>query len=171
MKEKILKLRSKGYSYRQIEKKIGCSKSTIAYHCNKTTKNKVIEKTRKYREENKKDKIKSGAVTKKARSFCQRRVGNKLDTNLSVTFTYRDVVKKFGEDTTCYLTGSPVNLRYDNYHFDHIIPRAKGGSNTIENLGICIPEANAAKGSLIQEDFFELISTILIHNGYTVTKN
>jgi len=33
MKDKILKLRSEGKSYRQIEALLGCSRSTISYHC------------------------------------------------------------------------------------------------------------------------------------------
>ena len=32
-KEDILRLRSEGKSYREIEKALGCSKSNIAYHC------------------------------------------------------------------------------------------------------------------------------------------
>jgi DNA invertase Pin-like site-specific DNA recombinase len=33
IKEDILKLRNEGYSYRDIQKKLKCSKSTINYHC------------------------------------------------------------------------------------------------------------------------------------------
>ena len=33
MKDEILKLRRKGYTYNQIIEKVGCSKSTISYHC------------------------------------------------------------------------------------------------------------------------------------------
>lgn len=32
LKEQILELRTKGYSYNQIKAKLGCSKGTIAYH-------------------------------------------------------------------------------------------------------------------------------------------
>lgn len=35
MKQKILKLRESGYTYNQIIEKLGCSKSTISYHCRK----------------------------------------------------------------------------------------------------------------------------------------
>jgi hypothetical protein len=34
MKEKILELRKLGFSYKKIKKEIGCSLSTISYHCN-----------------------------------------------------------------------------------------------------------------------------------------
>ena len=36
MKEKILQLISKGKSYRQIEKLLGCSRGIISYHCKKS---------------------------------------------------------------------------------------------------------------------------------------
>ena len=40
MKDDILKLRSEGKSYRQIQKILGCSLSTIAYHCSPGEKEK-----------------------------------------------------------------------------------------------------------------------------------
>lgn len=33
IKEEILQLRKEGFSYREIQKKLNCSKSTINYHC------------------------------------------------------------------------------------------------------------------------------------------
>lgn len=35
MKEKIIKLRKDGKTYNEIKKELGCSKSTISYHCRK----------------------------------------------------------------------------------------------------------------------------------------
>ena len=54
MKEEILKLRKEGKSYRQIEKLLKCSKSTISYHCQKLELNTPVEyipkiKTGKYK--------------------------------------------------------------------------------------------------------------------------
>ena len=40
---KIKKLRSEGKSYRDIENELGCSRSLIAYHLNKTTKKAAIK--------------------------------------------------------------------------------------------------------------------------------
>lgn len=40
MKDKILKLRSEGKTYNEIKKQLGCSKSTIAYHCGEGCKKK-----------------------------------------------------------------------------------------------------------------------------------
>ena len=41
MKENILKLRKQGKSYREIQKILGCSKATIAYHCTDGQKEKA----------------------------------------------------------------------------------------------------------------------------------
>lgn len=51
MKEKILKLREEGKSYNQIQKILGCSKSTISYHCSPTVKIKQRERFNKKRRE------------------------------------------------------------------------------------------------------------------------
>ena len=42
-KEDILKLRSQGKTYSEIQEELGCSKSTISYHCgeNKTENERV----------------------------------------------------------------------------------------------------------------------------------
>lgn len=40
MKDKIIELRNKGFTYSQICKTLGCSKGTVAYWCNTTTKYK-----------------------------------------------------------------------------------------------------------------------------------
>jgi len=45
--EQIIKLANKGMSYRQIEKQLGCSKSTIAYHLGKGQKEKAYLRMRK----------------------------------------------------------------------------------------------------------------------------
>jgi len=44
LKEKIISLRIKGNSYRQIVKELNCSKGTISYHCSKLEKNEIIKK-------------------------------------------------------------------------------------------------------------------------------
>jgi len=51
MKEKILKLRSIGYTYNQIQKELGCSKGTISYHLGNGQKEKTKERSQKRREE------------------------------------------------------------------------------------------------------------------------
>ena len=50
-REDILKLRKDGHSYKQIRKKLGCSISTISYHCGTTQS----EKKRTQQQNNTKD--------------------------------------------------------------------------------------------------------------------
>lgn len=40
-KDEILILREEGFSYREIEKKLGCSRSIISYHCKKWSLNDI----------------------------------------------------------------------------------------------------------------------------------
>lgn len=46
MKENILTLRAQGKSYSEIEKELGCSLSTIAYHCGEGQKQKRFLRNR-----------------------------------------------------------------------------------------------------------------------------
>ena len=52
LKEKILSLKLKGYSFRHIQKKLKCSKSTISYHCSKDQKKKTWKRLSKWRVKN-----------------------------------------------------------------------------------------------------------------------
>jgi len=53
MKKEILGLRQQGWSYNQIIKHVGCSKSTVSYHCNGDVKKKTLERSRKVSNETK----------------------------------------------------------------------------------------------------------------------
>jgi|TARA_R110000824_G_scaffold156963_2_gene330350 predicted transcriptional regulator len=44
MKDDILKLRKSGLTYDEIVKKLGCSKSTISYHCNNNGLGSTVKK-------------------------------------------------------------------------------------------------------------------------------
>ena len=50
LKEDILDLAKKGLSYRQIQKELGCSKSTISYHLGDGQKDKAYARVRKQRD-------------------------------------------------------------------------------------------------------------------------
>jgi len=47
--EKIKKLADKGYSFRKIEKKLGCSKGAISYHLSRGQKKKALDRQREYK--------------------------------------------------------------------------------------------------------------------------
>jgi 5-methylcytosine-specific restriction endonuclease McrA len=97
------------------------------------------------------------------------RFKNQGDIKVARDFTTEEVMQKIGEDPVCYLTGLPIDLsKPRSYHFDHIIPTSRGGSNDIDNLGICTKEANLSKRDLTPDEFINLCKLVLENNGYTV---
>lgn len=170
MKESILELRKLGKTYKEIHEILGCSKSTISYHLNEFSKEKV--KNRNINNENriivkKISQFKTNTVRLATQGFG--RSTNRRNKS-SVTFSYKAVIDLYGVDTICYLTGRPINLLNDKYHFDHKIPLSKGGSNDLENLGITCREANLAKSDLTFDEFIELCKEVLFYNGYKIEK-
>lgn len=171
MKEQILKLRKEGKTYKQIKEILGCSKGTISFHCGEGQKEKSRKRSEKIRNiknniPNKVCNFIKGAARHKTDRF-QKRKGNIYSGEK--TFTWNDVIKKFGEETICYLTGEKINLLLDkNYQFDHIIPKTRGGSSTIDNLGILHSTVNQMKGNLLNEELYEWCKKILEFKGYKI---
>lgn len=186
MKEKILKLKSEGKSYNEIAKILNCSKGTIAYHCSdeqkektaerrkKRNKNLIIRKTDSFKYATKADVTVKPAknLVESVRKFQKRdnNVKGFVNKDIQTTFTWKDVINKFGVDTECYLSGEKINLYQNDYNFDHIIPTTRGGQNTFDNLGILHEIVNMMKGDLTPDELIEWCVKILVHNGYKVEK-
>lgn len=183
MKERILQLRAEGKSYNQIVSELGCSKSTVAYHCGDGQKKKTRTRTQKYRTQNplmgKVDNFKSNPkgkrnLVERVRKFQKRdnNVTGLVNSEMSATFHWRDVIDKFGLETECYLTGEKLHLFKDSekYNLDHINPASRTGDNSLDNMGIAHTVANYMKGDLTPEELFGWCIKILEHNGYTITK-
>jgi 5-methylcytosine-specific restriction endonuclease McrA len=82
-----------------------------------------------------------------------------------MTFKVNDLLNKIGDNPTCYLTGRKINLLDGkSYHLDHIIPKNKGGTNTLDNCDIACKDANQAKGNLLYSDFILLCQEVLDHH-------
>ncbi len=87
------------------------------------------------------------------------------------SFTWIDVIRKFGLHPKCYLTGIEINYEDSrSYNFDHIIPRSKGGGYGLENMGLCLQKANFAKSDLMLPEFIELCESILVNRGYRLDR-
>jgi 5-methylcytosine-specific restriction endonuclease McrA len=164
MKAQILALRAQGLTYSQIKAQLGCSKGTIAYHCGigQKAKSRARAEKRKYKK----------ALLMRCNRFQRERLSGgrrgKLG-KLTTTFNWHDVVAKFGYEPICYLTGRKLSLLDSrSYHFDHIVPLSKGGASTLDNLGLCCPEANQAKSSLYVPKLLALCKEILEYSGYEV---
>lgn len=189
LSDNILVLKAKGYTYNQIRDELGCSKGTIAYHLGDGQKKKSSDRQKKLLSTtrgkiNKKINRFSSATIPKANEnwgeLYNSRLPSRLrsdkvgafqrdgETKLTLReFEWSDVVAKFGDgQTICYLTGEPIDYDAPNtYEFDHIIPRSRGGSNKIDNLGIATREANRAKGDLSIDEFVDLCEKVARYHG------
>ena len=172
LSEEIKALRESGLTYPEISKRLGCSKSTISYHLSPGQKEKTRDRTRAIRASNsliaKVDTFKNQGKPKVHSERVNRKVG-KFQSDAPVaehSFTYADVVERFGDSPTCYLTGDPIDLSDPSgYHFDHIHPKSRGGDNSLDNLGLASSVANRAKHNLTVDEFLDLCEKVLMHHG------
>jgi 5-methylcytosine-specific restriction endonuclease McrA len=188
MKDRILQLRSQGFSYKQICEALGCTKSLVSYYCGAGQKEKTRSRNIRRRDNNPgiqaverfqrkragKRRVKSVPSVKdvrdKIRSF-QRREGSKLAPlkETGSTFTYHRMLEEYGLTTQCYLTGRPVDLMNSStYSLDHIVPATRGGTNDFGNMGIACPQANWAKSDMTVEEFVYLCVDVLKNFGCEV---
>ena len=183
IKENILSLRGTGKNYDEIANLLGCSKSTVCYHCCDTQKQKSYNRQKSY--------LKINPLMKKLTHFLEttktvekrqsKRINRALDDKLydfskrrvkmEPKITLIELKQKIGENPVCYLTGESIDLaQTKTYNFDHIKPRSKGGTNTLDNLGITSKKANMSKNELTFDEYIELCKKVLEYQGYKVTK-
>ena len=184
-KDQILNLKKQGKTYQEICNILGCSKSTVSYYCDPKGREKVKDRKEKIDPritriikqwyyfktrtiEEIKDKEDWEPNERKLYFSWHRFVNRKGKT---IMHDYEKVLKHVGGwQTKCYLTGRPIDLRKDDYNFDHIQPISKGGNCELENLGLTCPEANASKTNLTLEEYLALCKEVLENFGYKVTK-
>ena len=189
LKTKILELRSQGHTYNHIKRTLGCSKGTIAFHCGEGQKEKSRRRTMKRRGENpllsklnsffygrrstvvnehyeKSQEATDKKLILKIRTKMNRFFRNKdRKTYGEYMFSAKELLDKIGPNPTCYLTGEPIDLNKSrSYHLDHIVPKSRGGDDSLDNCQIASREANQAKGDLLLEEFVALCQKVIEHN-------
>ena len=60
-------------------------------------------------------------------------------------------------------------MQPNSYHFDHIVPSSKGGTNDLSNMGAATRNANVSKSDMTLEEYLQLCHKVLEHHGYSVT--
>lgn len=181
LSENILNLRKQNLSYTEIQKILGCSKGSISYHCGDGQKDKQKSHQREarskfhpfqYKLRNFLSSKPSTKNTKQTRSWRQT-MNNKISDfrssdRTSNKFSIEDILNKFTEHPTCYLTGESIDIyNTESYHFDHRIPVSRGGTSDIGNLGLCTRAANQAKHDMTPEEFISFCRKVIIYNSNT----
>lgn len=182
MKHEILALHAAGKSRKEIIETLGCTKSAVCYHLSPGQKMKSQLRNQKKRKkqplrekwyrflakshtesEVRTTEIKR-AIYNKIRDFAKDR--KTLTMLEQPSYTFEQVMEKIGPSPRCYLTGKSIDLNEPrSYHLDHIVPAARGGDNSLNNMGICTREANFAKRDLTVEEFHQLCKDVVAHLG------
>lgn len=161
LRDKIIALKNAGYKRRQILIELGISRNQYI-NCYLSDdkierRYKLLKEYRLKRMEKEKE-IPYGILIRKIYNFHAKNL-------ILKPFTYLDVIKKFGENPKCYLTGETIDLNNSkDYQFEHVIPSSLGGSNELDNLQLAKPYANAMKSGFSLEEFFNYCHIILKHN-------
>lgn len=189
-REDFLLLRGENLTYTEISQRLGCSISTVCYYLADGQAEKQANRQRKllfskplytqYRNFISEARSKSvlpkeepvGSHSKRMRHKLKDYQRTREGAYTSKDISYEEVLDKVGESPVCYLSGRSIDARNTReLHFDHIVPRSKGGDNSLENLGVACRSANIAKNNLSVEELLVLCQDILVHNGYTVVKS
>jgi len=163
MKEKILKLKQEhpDWGYKRIANTLGCSPNAVKYHVNPNEKANSLRRTAKTRKT-----IKYILKRKKDQFICDH-----YKDRTKSEFLAQNLYQKLTSNPVCYLTGDRIDLNNSrSFELDHIIPRARGGSNALENCGLSTKAANRAKADMTLDGFLILCQKVLTHNGFIVTK-
>ena len=152
---KMKELKKEGKKYTEIAKIIGCTPQAARYHLNPQVKE---ESRLRWAE-----RAKINPLRNRLKGFCRR------NNNSSKDISNDEFINHFSNQKTCYLTGDKININdVSTYELDHKLPPNKGGTNDINNMGLCTKEANRSKNDLAIKEYIELCKKVLIHNGYSV---
>jgi len=124
---------------------------------------KLLERNRKHwREKGKHTAQKYYKKMKEDRPWLWR--AKSLARNITKEITEEWLVNKHDiQGGLCALSGRPIDVM--TFHIDHIIPKALGGVDDLDNLRLVAPEANMAKSDLTDKELIKLCQDI-IKNKY-----
>ena len=185
LQDEIIKLRGQGLSYNQIRDRLGCSKGTISYHCGEGQKSKVLDRTKKrrlcplrtkmeaFKHGRKKDaqnpfqevwQFKNHCLRDKRNHFAV--IGRKSRTGYKYMFKLKDLIEKIGDYPRCYWTGRKIDLSSRrSYHLDHLIPKSRGGDNSLDNCVIACREANQGHSDSMPVEYIQTSCEVAVHKG------
>jgi 5-methylcytosine-specific restriction endonuclease McrA len=175
LKEQIIELRDQGLTYDQIKAQLQCSKSTICYHLTDQEKVNTRLRSKSFKATNPLAVKLSNFITtsrkginNKVTKFKQDqevRQGNKAHKDLTNNLNYKEVYEILSQNSQCYLTGLEIDLsKPATYQLDHILPISRGGTSTLDNMGLTSKDANQAKRGMTNDEFFELCASVIAHN-------
>ena len=144
MKEKIIQLRNKGFSYNEIVSVLGCAKSTVAYHCGEGQKEKSKERIKRFRC----GESKSRTITNRKCSNCNIITKNKkfCSNKCQQEFKYKKYIDKWlaGKETGTRSNGFTVRnyvRRIPVLEVEHL--DGNSSNNRPENLDLICPNCHS----------------------------
>lgn len=141
----FFKMKEEGYKPRHI---------CVRFHLNRNSVYHIINETPSYLTGKPLEKNLYGKIS--SFSFCTKTKKTKR------LFTVQQLLDKIGPNPKCYLTGASIDLLdTSSYSLDHIIPRSKGGDNSLENCGLCLRHINTMKSDLTVEEFYDSCLKVL----------
>jgi 5-methylcytosine-specific restriction endonuclease McrA len=149
--EKILRLKFQGYSTKEIAGIVKLSPITV---------NAKLSGRR--------DRL-EGIITEKLNKYHK---GHKSNHISNIVPLDKDAARvKINKTSNCYLTGRPLNLTdKTSWSLDHKNPRSRGGTNSIQNMGVACQIANRSKQDMTVKEYLELCQDVLQNHGYIVYK-
>jgi len=173
LREQILSYKKEhpNEGFKKVAHAVGCTKNAVKYHLSPGAKERNVARVMVYRRQN--------PLWKKVQNFRQLhekkknfdRVEPSRRVRASSQFTTTALISKIMASKVCYLTGEAIDIDdLNSFEFDHKVPVSKGGSNDLDNFGLCIRAVNRAKNDMTPEEFLQLCLKVVKHHGYTITK-
>lgn len=151
MDEEIIELYNRGLSVRHISERVGLSQTS------------VYDKISGY------SKSIKGVIKKKIKKF---RTGHKTNrADYTVPLDIERATKKILSTSKCYLSGRPIDISDTRqWSLDHRNPKSRGGTNSINNMGVSSSIVNRSKQDMNVLEFIEMCIDVARNNGYVVYK-